>query len=136
MGSAGRTPILHVGGVQEAKTVAPPRLARAVALLLPELLVVLVKAATSGLVVLQVSGGLPTVAPKVSTTVAVMATLPPLFMMTEFPAWLCPPIWSLRYWTRQVVYGNGLLLVSETLAKRLVMPGDLAVVLAWLSTFG
>src|SRR5258708_34742220 len=78
MGSAGRTPILHVGGVQEAKTVAPPRLARAVALLLPEPLVVLVKAATSGLVVLQVSGGLPTVAPKVSTTVAGEGGLPPV----------------------------------------------------------
>src|SRR5258708_4737127 len=136
MGSAGRTPMFHVGGVQEGKAVAPPTLARAVPLLLPVLLVVLVKAATWGLVVVQVSGGLAWVAPKVSTTVAVMFTLPPLFMMTEFPAWLCPPIWSLRYWTRQVVYGNGLLVVSETLAKRLVMPGDLALVLAWLSTLG
>src|SRR5258706_14944490 len=82
MGSAGRTPILHVGGVQDAKTVAPPRLARAVALLLPELLVVLVKAATSGLVVLQVSGGLPTVAPKVSTTVAALEFPAPCFVVT------------------------------------------------------
>src|SRR6202049_5276981 len=97
MGRLGRTPILQLGGVQEAKTVAPPRLARAVALLIPEVLVVLLKAATSGLVVLQVRGGLGTGMPvnlyKVSTAVAVMDTLPPLFMVTEFPAWPWPPIW-------------------------------------------
>src|ERR1039458_7573098 len=58
MGRLGRTPILQVGGVQEAKTVAPPRLARAVALLIPVVVVLLLKAATSGLVVLQVRGGL------------------------------------------------------------------------------
>src|ERR1019366_2734788 len=108
MGSPGRTPILQVGGVQEAKTVAPPRLARAVALLLAELLVVLLKAATSGLVVLQVRGGLGRVTPvnlyKVSIAVAVMDTLPPLFTVTEFPAWPCPPIWSQMAWIKQVVY--------------------------------
>src|SRR6202158_249252 len=97
MGSPGRTPILQVGGVQEAVRVVPPRLARAVALLLPELLVVLVKAATSGLVVLQVRGGLATGMPvnlnKVSTAGAVMDTLPAVFMVTEFPAWPWPPIW-------------------------------------------
>src|SRR4029077_398753 len=103
MGSAGRTPILQVGGVQEAKMVAPPRLARVVAVLIPELLVVLVKAATSGLVVLQVSGGLARVAPRTSTAVAVMDTLPPLFTVTEFPAWLWPPTWRRMYCRRQVV---------------------------------
>src|ERR1700675_2597093 len=136
MGSAGRIPILQLGGVQEAETVAPPRLARAVALLIPEVLVVVVKAATSGLVVLQVRGGLGTVTPKVSIAVAVMDTLPPLFMVTEFPAWLWPPIWRWMAWIRQLVYGKGLLVVPETLAKRLEMPGDLAVVSAWLSTLG
>src|SRR5216684_846400 len=136
MGSAGRTPILQLGGVQEAKTVVPPRLARAVALLTPVVFVVLVKAATSGLVVLQVRGGLGTVTPKVSIAVAVMDTLPPLFTVTEFPAWLWPPIWRWMAWIRQLVYAKGLLVVPETLAKRLAIPGDLAVVLAWLSTLG
>src|SRR5258706_11703684 len=103
MGSAGRTPILHVGGVQDAKTVAPPRLARAVALLLPELLVVLVKAATSGLVVLQVSGGLPTVAPKVSTTVAGMGTLPPFFFFKGVFARVFPPLFGVWCWGREGV---------------------------------
>src|SRR5271157_1924548 len=99
MGRLGRTPMLQVGGVQEAKTVAPPRLARAVALLIPVVLVVLLKAATSGLVVLQVRGGLvkgvkSAVWYRVSTAVAVMDTLPPLFTVIEFPAWPWPPIWS------------------------------------------
>src|ERR1700687_907979 len=100
MGSPGRTPILQVGGVQEAVRVVPPRLARAVALLLPEVLVVLLKAAPSGLVVLQVRGGLakgalsPGAMPNnVSTAVAVTDTAPPLFTGIEFPAWLWPPIW-------------------------------------------
>src|SRR6266404_3425023 len=136
MGSPGKTPILQLGGLQEAKTVAPPRLARAVALLVPVVFVVLVKAATSGLVVLQVRGGLATVTPKVSIAVAVMDTLPPLFTVTEFPAWLWPPIWRWIAWIRQLVYGKGVLVVPETLAKSLAMPGDLAVVLAWLSTLG
>src|ERR1700674_4181969 len=136
MGRLGRTPILQLGGVQEAKTVAPPRLARAVALLIPEVLVLLVKAATSGLVVLQVRGGLGTVTPKVSRAVAVIDTLPPLFTVIEFPVWLWPPIWGGMAWIRQLVNGKGLLVVPETLAKRLEMPGDLAVVLAWLSTLG
>src|SRR5260221_13312468 len=100
MGSAGRTPILHVGGVQEAKTVAPPRLARAVALLLPELLVVLVKAATSGLVVLQVSGGLPTVAPKVSTTVAGIATPTRVFMSVGFSCTVFASHFQSKEWSR------------------------------------
>src|SRR5260221_12442912 len=100
MGSAGRTPILHVGGVQEAKTVAPPRLARAVALLLPELLVVLVKAASSGLVVLQVSGGLPTVAPKVSTTGAAGGATSPVFLRKAVGDLVRPPPFGCRvYWT-------------------------------------
>ena len=37
------SPILQVGGVQEAVRVAPPRLARAVALLVPVVLVVVLK---------------------------------------------------------------------------------------------
>src|ERR1035437_5662351 len=56
MGSPGRTPILQDGGEQEAVRVAPPRLARAAALLLPDVLVVVLKAATLGLVVLHVRG--------------------------------------------------------------------------------
>src|ERR1035437_3304410 len=99
MGRLGRTPMLQVGGVQEAKMVAPPRLARAVALLIPVLLVVLLKAATSGLVVLQVRGGLAKGVKsatwyRVSIAVAVMDTLPPLFRVIEFPAWLWPPVWG------------------------------------------
>ena len=100
------------------------------------LLVVVLKAATSGLVVLQVRGGLGTATPKVSIAVAVMDTLPPLFIVIEFPAWLWPPIWRWMAWIRQVAYGKGLLVVPETLAKRLAMPGDLAVALAWLRTLG
>src|SRR5208283_902116 len=57
MGRPGEIPISQLGGAQEAVSVAPPRLLRAVALLAPAVLVVVVKAATSGLVVLQVSGG-------------------------------------------------------------------------------
>src|SRR5271157_140569 len=131
MGRLGRTPILQVGGVQEAKRVAPPRLLRAVALLVPVVLVVLLKAATSGLVVLQVRGGLGTARPvkgyKVSIAVAVMDTLPPLFTVIEFPAEPCPPIWSRMAWIRQVVYGKGGLVVPETVAKSWVMPEALAV---------
>src|SRR5712692_3409551 len=141
MGRPGRTPILQLGGVQDAVMVVPPRLARAVALLVPVVLVVLLKAATSGLVVLQVRGGLRrgvllAIPYRVSTAVAVTDTLPPLFTVIEFPAWLWPPIWRWIAWIRQVVYGKGLLVVPETLAKRLVMPGDLAVVSTWLRTFG
>src|ERR1035438_7078106 len=103
MGRLGRTPILQVGGVQEAKTVAPPRLARAVALLIPVVLVLLLKAATSGLVVLQVRGGLVrgvllAMWYRVSTAVAVMDTLPPLFRVIEFPSWPWPAIWRQRAW--------------------------------------
>src|SRR5271157_631035 len=98
MGSPGRTPILQVGGVQEAKTVAPPKLLRAVAPLLPEVLVVL-----------QVRGGLDRATPvywyNVSTAVAVMGTLPPLFTVIEFPAAPWPPIWRRMDWIKQVVYG-------------------------------
>src|SRR6266446_8346842 len=97
MGSPGRTPMLQLGGEQDAVMVVPPRLARAVALLLPVVLVVVLKAATSGLVVLQVRGGLTrgvvlAIPYRVSTAVAVTETLPPLFMAIEFPAWLWPPI--------------------------------------------
>src|SRR6266436_5515996 len=97
MGRPGRTPILQLGGEHDAVMVAPPRLARAVALLVPVLLVVLLKAATSGLVVLQVRGGLTrgvvlAIPNRVSTAVAVTETLPALFMVIEFPAWLWPPI--------------------------------------------
>jgi hypothetical protein len=82
---------LQLGGVQEAKMVAPPRLARAVALLLLLVFVALLKAATSGLVVLQVRGGLVragllAMRCSVSNTVAVIGTLPPLFTVIEFPA--------------------------------------------------
>ena len=84
--------------MQEAERVAPPRLLRAVAVLVPVVLVVLLKVHTSGLVVLQVSGGAgqgsvmgDTV--KVSTAVAVIGTVPPLFTVIEFPAWPWPPIW-------------------------------------------
>ena len=91
--------MLQVGGVQEAKRVAPPRLLRAVALLLPAVLVVVLKAATSGLVVLQVRGGLVrgvllAMPYKVSTAVAVMATLVPVFTVIEFPDWPWLAIWS------------------------------------------
>src|SRR5208282_2092411 len=92
------SPILQVGGVQEAVRVAPPRLLRAVAVLLPVLLVVVPKAATSGLVVLQVRGGLASAVllampHNVSTAIAVTGTLPPLFTVIEFPAEPSPPIW-------------------------------------------
>src|SRR5208282_5007897 len=93
------SPILQVGGVQEAVRVAPPRLLRAVAVLLPVLLVVVPKAATSGLVVLQVRGGADRGAKskgaipyRVSIAVAVTDTLPPLFTVIEFPAEPWPPI--------------------------------------------
>src|ERR1700682_1073321 len=124
MGRLGRTPILQLGGLQEAQTVAPPRLARAVELLLPVVVVVMVKGAASGLVVVRVRGGLGTVTPRVSSVVAVMDTLPPLFTVIEFPAWLWPPIWRWMAWIRQLVYGKGLLVVPETLAKRFEMTGD------------
>src|SRR6266481_572376 len=136
LGVRGTPTMAQLGGVQEAKTVAPPRLARAVALLTPVVFVVLVKAAISGLVVLHVRGGVGTATPKVSIAVAVMDTLPPLFTVIELPAWLRPPSWRWMAWIRQLVYGKGLLVVPETLAKRRAMPGALAVVLAWLSTLG
>ena len=98
MGRLGRTPILQVGGVQEAKTVAPPRLLRAVAELVPVVLVMLLKAATSGLVVLQVRGGVSRgvaleMPYRVSTAVAVMDAVPPLFRVIEFPSAPSAPIW-------------------------------------------
>ena len=87
---------MQLGGVQEAVRVAPPRLLRAVAPLLPELLVVVVKAATSGFVVLQVRGGLASAVllampHNVSTAMAVIGTLPPVFIVIEFPPWPWPP---------------------------------------------
>src|ERR1022692_675779 len=89
-------PILQLGGVQEAVRVAPPELARAVALLAPVVLVRVPKPATSGLVVLQVRGGLgmgtPVKGYNVSTAVAVIDTLLPVFTVIESPARLCPPI--------------------------------------------
>src|ERR1019366_9827731 len=108
MGSPGNTPILQDGGLQEAVSAAPPRVLRALALLVAELLVVVLKAATSGLVVLQVRGGLVrgellVFRCRVSYTVAVIETLPPLFTVIEFPAWPWPPIWSEMDWMRQVV---------------------------------
>src|SRR5208282_908089 len=92
MGRLGRTPILQLGGVQEAVSVAPPMLLRAVAVLVAVVLVMVAKAAISGFVVLQVRGGLTrgvTLAflYRVSTAVAVMVTLSPLFTVIEFPAW-------------------------------------------------
>src|SRR5271166_966249 len=98
MGRPGVTPILQVGGVQEAKTVAPPRFARVAALLVPVVVVRLLKAATSGLVVLQVRGGLLRGALlatpyKVSTAVAVTETAVPVLTVIEFPVWPWAAIW-------------------------------------------
>src|SRR5271156_4149392 len=91
------SPMLQVGGEQEAVSVAPPELMRAVALLLPVVFVVVAKRETSGLVVLQVRGGLGMGTPvnwyKLSTAVAVMDRLEPVFTMIEFPARLWPLIW-------------------------------------------
>src|ERR1022692_116519 len=88
------SPILQLGGVQEAVRVAPPELARVVALLTPVVSVAVLKLATSGLVVLQVRGGLGMGTPvngyNVSTAVAVIDTLLPVFTVIEFPALLCP----------------------------------------------
>src|SRR6202050_3139418 len=90
------TPILQLGGLQEANRVAPPRLFLALALLLPVALVVVVKAATSGLVVLQVRGGvargvLLATPHRLSTAIAVTPTLVPLVTVMEFPC----PAWPL-----------------------------------------
>src|ERR1700678_1019974 len=92
------SPTLQLGGVQEAVIVVPPRLLRAVALLVPVVLVRVAKAATSGSVVLQVRGGfasgLSLATPyRVSIAVAVTVTEAPLFTMMEFPARPCPLIW-------------------------------------------
>ncbi len=83
-GNPGSTPTLQDGGVQEAVTFVPPELARAARLLLPEVLVALENDATSGFEELQLSGGLVSVVPKVSTTVASML-FEPLFRVKEFP---------------------------------------------------
>src|ERR1700690_2369420 len=91
------SPMLQVGGAQEAVRVAPPELLRAVALLAPVVLVVVENRATSGLVVLQVRGGvgmgMPVNLYKVSTAVAVTDTLLPKLTVIEFPAWPWPAIW-------------------------------------------
>src|SRR5271156_1886279 len=110
MGGLGITPILQLGGVQEAKMVAPPELLRAVALLLVLVDVVLLKAITSGSVVLQVRGGLAkgvllAIPHNVSSAIAVTGTVSPLFTVIEFPAPLWPPIWSQMAWIKQVVKG-------------------------------
>src|SRR5580698_211882 len=108
MGRPGRTPILQVGGTQEAKRVAPPRFLRAVAVLLAESFSRVVKAATSGLVVLQVRGGLVrgvllAMPYRVSTAVAVMVTLLPLLMVIVFPDWPWLAIWRRMDWIKQAV---------------------------------
>src|SRR5260370_36787997 len=95
MGRPGRTPILQLGGVQDAVMVVPPRLARAVALLLPVVLVVLLKAATSGLVVLQVRGGVRggvvlAVPCRACTAGRVGGKLPPLCLGVRSPDWASP----------------------------------------------
>src|SRR5208282_4340815 len=104
------SPILQVGGAQEAVRMAPPELLRAVALLLAVLAVLLLKAMTSGSEVLQVRGRLANgvllaVPHNVSTATAVTGTLLPLFTVIEFPASFWPPIWGQIAWTRQVVNG-------------------------------
>src|ERR1017187_4850121 len=112
MGRLGRTPILQDGGVQEAKREVPPRLSRAEALLVTALLAAVLKAATSGLVVLQVRGalvrgGLLATPHNVSTAMAVMGILAPLFTVIEFPAWFWPPIWGEMALFREGGEGEG-----------------------------
>ena len=79
--------MLQEGGEHEAKRVAPPVFDRAVALLEFEAVVVtLLKAATSGFVVLHVRGAGFNSKPRVSTTVAVIGIYPPVLTVVEFPA--------------------------------------------------
>src|ERR1700733_12059670 len=120
------TPMLQVGGVHDAVTLAPPVLFRAVALLVPVELAAVVKETTSGLSVLQVSGTLVRGEPSVSTTVASIGTEVPLVTLTE--SFSSPSARTRTYCTRQVVIGIGLLVVPETVAKSCVMPGVFPVI--------
>src|SRR5450631_2517238 len=107
-------PMLQIGGVQEAVMSAPPRLARALAVLVPVVVVRVEKDTTSGLLVLQVKGGSVRVKPKVSTAVAWSVTGVPPLTVIEFP--LRPTGRTRTYCTRQVVIGRGVLVVPETVA--------------------
>ena len=82
MGKPGSTPMLQVGGVQEAEITAAD--AFCLALTAP-----LVTVATSGLLVIHVRGGFDTMLLSVSTAVATMVFAPPAARVTEFPE----PLW-------------------------------------------
>jgi hypothetical protein len=77
--------MLQLGGVQDAEISVAPRFERAVMVLLPVVFVALEKFATSGFDELQVRGGVASVAPMVSTTVAWIVFEPPLLVEKEFP---------------------------------------------------
>src|SRR5512147_2970636 len=79
-GSPGSTPMLQVGGVQDAEILAKPAVWRAVTT--PAELTV----AISGFEVLQVRGGLLRVMPSVSSATASIVFVLPALMVVKFPA--------------------------------------------------
>jgi hypothetical protein len=121
--------MLQVGGVQEAVIVAPPRLLWALAEFETVEVVRELNETTSGFVVLQVRGGLGSVNPRVSTTVAFSVTELPLLTTIEFV--VLPEACTRMYFTRQVVTGRELLAVPETVANIWVTPGLAAVISTW-----
>jgi len=109
---------LHVGGVQEAITLAPPALE---VVTLPALLAPTVADCDE----LQVNGTPVIVFPAVSTTVAV--TVLPAPEVTLMVLVLLPVTASVIDWTAQVVKSRGWLFTLLTLANSDVTPGVPAV---------
>src|ERR1035438_5526071 len=103
--------MLQLGGVHEAVTSAPPRLACALAVLIPVEFERVEKDRTSGWLLLQVRGGLVRVNPRVSTAVAWNVMPLPLPTVIEFPLRPCGRMRT--YCTRQVIIGWGLLVGPE-----------------------
>ena len=115
-------PILHVGGVQDAITAAPPL--RGV-----EKAPVLVMLTTFGSEEFQLRNDPVMVVPEESVIVGVMVPEVLLGTVIELPLWLFTA--SEMDATRQVSKSMGTLVVLEMLAKIGVTPGTLALNCAW-----
>jgi hypothetical protein len=111
-------PALQVGGTQDAVTTPP---AGCTAVSEPTL----VTETEAGVEAIQVSGGLVSVTPCVSTTVAVIATDAPFCRVTELL--LCPVMESVMDCTAHVLNDTGVLEAPPAVAKIWTSPGALAV---------
>ena len=124
--------MLQFGGVQAAIIAAPPPEEEAVAgkdEVLPKVQFAVLVLTEPGSEEHQLRKLPPMTFPRVSVTVAVMAVLLPRARVTVFP----PRFVGARVmdWTRQVLKLKGALDTPSTVTKIGLVPGTLAVALAW-----